>query len=155
MIHPGCAVARRKRRGIAAVELAVLAPFLVFLLVITVDFARVFYYQVALTNCARNGALYASNLKPYTATDFVNQSSDPITTQFNVVDNAKAVAIQDGSALNPAVTTSMVAVTSGTGSDGNPNVTVTVTYSFALVTQYVGLPSSYTLTATTKMRVNP
>ena len=34
--------ASSKRRGAAAVELAVLAPFLLFLFLITVDFARVF-----------------------------------------------------------------------------------------------------------------
>ena len=46
------------RHGTAAVELAVLAPFLVFMMVIAVDWARVFYYTVTINDCARNGALY-------------------------------------------------------------------------------------------------
>ena len=54
---------RETRRGTAAVELAVLAPFLVFLLLIAVDFARIFYAAVILDNCARNGAMYEAD--PY------------------------------------------------------------------------------------------
>ena len=46
------------RRGLAAVELALLLPLLVFLCMATVDFARVIYALVTLQNCARNGALY-------------------------------------------------------------------------------------------------
>ncbi len=49
---------RRKRRGLAAVELAFLLPLLVFICMATIDFARVIYALVILQNCARNGALY-------------------------------------------------------------------------------------------------
>jgi len=49
---------RHRRRGLAAVELAMLLPFLVFACMVTVDFARVLYAMVTLQNCARNGALY-------------------------------------------------------------------------------------------------
>jgi Flp pilus assembly protein TadG len=51
-----------ERWGAAAVELAVLLPLLTFLFVITVDFARIFYYAQVIENCARNGAIYESNL---------------------------------------------------------------------------------------------
>ena len=49
------------RRGATAVELALVLPFLMFLFVIAIDYARIFYYGVILENCARNGAYYASN----------------------------------------------------------------------------------------------
>ena len=53
------AMARAKhRQGAAAVELALLLPVLTFLLVISVDFARLYYHYVTITNCARNGALW-------------------------------------------------------------------------------------------------
>jgi hypothetical protein len=42
----------------AAVELALLLPLLVFACMAAVDFARVIYAMVILQNCARNGALY-------------------------------------------------------------------------------------------------
>lgn len=49
---------RSRRRGLAAVELALLLPLLVFACMVAVDFARVLYAMVTLENCARNGALY-------------------------------------------------------------------------------------------------
>jgi hypothetical protein len=42
----------------AAVELALLLPLMVFACMAAVDFARVIYAMVTLQNCARNGALY-------------------------------------------------------------------------------------------------
>lgn len=53
--------AQPPRRGATVVELALVLPFLMFLFVIAIDYARVFYYGVILENCARNGAYYASN----------------------------------------------------------------------------------------------
>ena len=52
--------ALRPRRAVAAVERALLLPILVFVLVIGVDFAQVFYHCVTLTNRARTGGLYGS-----------------------------------------------------------------------------------------------
>ncbi|HXG12134.1 MAG TPA: TadE family protein, partial [Gemmataceae bacterium] len=51
----------RQRRAASSVELAVLLPFLCFLFVIAIDYARIFYFGVTLENCARNGAYYCSN----------------------------------------------------------------------------------------------
>src|SRR6266550_1682995 len=42
-----------RRRGAAVVELA--------LLLITIDYCRLFYYSQIVTNCARNGGVYASD----------------------------------------------------------------------------------------------
>ena len=50
-----------KRRAVAVVELAVVLPVLIFLTVITIDWARVFYYSVTLTSAARQGAIYGSD----------------------------------------------------------------------------------------------
>jgi Flp pilus assembly protein TadG len=56
---------REPRSGVAAVELAMLAPLLAFILVVTVDWARIFYYVIVLENCARNGAYYGSDYGIY------------------------------------------------------------------------------------------
>src|SRR6516162_4869394 len=53
--------AGRRRRALACTELALLLPFLGFLFVVAVDFARIFYYVVTLNNCCRNGAYYAAD----------------------------------------------------------------------------------------------
>lgn len=87
------------RRGIAAVELAMLLPFLCFLFVITVDFARVFQCQMVLDSCARNGALLGSQLNSYQETGWVSPD--------NTIANAAAA---DGSSLNPPLQASQVTV---------------------------------------------
>ena len=145
----------RSRRAAAAVEFAVLAPFLVFLFVIAVDWARVFYYSIAVKNCARNGALYMSlqqsaktTTSPYTDSGIVNlyaNSADPVT----------AAALADASDLTPTPT-----VTSTTGTDSyGPYVEVTVSYTFQTVSNFsLGnfvVPSSTNVTGTVRMVVPP
>lgn len=124
------------RRATAAVELAVLLPFLVFVFVIGVDFGRVFYHCLTLTNCARNGAVYGSQ--------------DPT----HAADTAgiQAAALVDAGNLRPAPT---VTSATGTDADGNPCVQVTVTYTFQTITGYAGIPSSIPLSRTVQMRVAP
>ena len=115
--------ARRRlsgRRGAAVVELAVLLPFLMLLFVLAVDFARVFYCSLTVTNCARAGALYAS---------------DPVTAAESPFASIQAAALADATNLSPQPT-----VTSQQGTDalGQPYVEVTVTYSFSTISGYLG-----------------
>jgi Flp pilus assembly protein TadG len=126
----------RRRRAAAAVELAILLPFLVFVFVAGVDFARVFYHCTTLTNCARNGALYGS--------------TDPT----HAADTAgiQAAALADASNLSPAPGVTSAA---GTDADGHPCVQVTVTYTFRMLTNYAGIPSAIDLSRTVQMRVAP
>jgi Flp pilus assembly protein TadG len=131
---PPCA--RRPRRGAAAVELALLLPFLSFLFVAGVDYARIFYYYLTVTNCARSGALYAS------------------------IDAAHAIdtaGIQSAAKAESAELASQLTISSTTGSDsaGNPFVAVTVTYPFKTIADFPGVPSSATLSRTVQMRVAP
>src|SRR5436190_1934358 len=53
-----CRRSTQNRSGAATVEFAVLAPFLAFCFVVGVDVARVFYYSLVVTYCARDGATY-------------------------------------------------------------------------------------------------
>ena len=53
--------ARSGRPGATVVELAVLLPFLTFLFVIATDWARLLYFSIEVNECARSGALYASD----------------------------------------------------------------------------------------------
>ena len=124
-----------RRTAVAAVELAVLLPFLAFIFVVTVDFSRIFYDSLILNNCARNGALYGC----------ANPTNSLDTTG---IQNA---ALADASNLSPTPT---VTSTTGTNSDGN-YVQVTVTWTFQTITNYPGIPSTITLTRTVQMRVTP
>jgi Flp pilus assembly protein TadG len=146
---------QQARRGAAVVEFAILAPFLAFLFVIAIDWARVFYYSITVTNCARNGALYLSQQQsaktttsPYTDSGYVNlyvSAKSPVT----------AAALADAPNLTPTPT-----VTSASGSDSNGSyVEVTVSYPFKSVTHFsvanFVVPSTTNVTSTVRMYVLP
>jgi Flp pilus assembly protein TadG len=57
---PSARARQKRRHGVAAVELAILLPLLGFLFVIALDYSRIFYFTMVVTNCARSGAIYGS-----------------------------------------------------------------------------------------------
>ncbi len=126
----------RGRRAAAATELAVLLPFLALVFVAGLDFARVFYHALTITNCARNGAVYAS--------------ADPT----HAADSAgiQAAALVDASNLSPSPN---VTSSTGTDADGNPTVQVTVTYDFQMLTEFLPTGGTFHLSRTVEMRVAP
>lgn len=126
-----------RRRGASAVELALLLPILGLLFVFAVDFARLYYHYSIVTNCARNGALYAS---------------DPTASPESPYADYTAAALADASNLKPQPT---VTAANGIDSSGNPYVQVTVTYPFTTVSNYPGLPNPINLTRTVQMRLAP
>ena len=127
---------KERRRGVAAVELAILLPLLGFLFVVAIDFARIFYYCVVVTNCARDGALYASD------------STAAVDSPFKSTTEA---ALADASALSPAPTVSSNRVSDATGD----YVEVTVTYTFTTITNYPLVPRNLDVSKTCRMRVVP
>src|SRR5262249_40545307 len=127
----------QRRRGAAAVELAVLLPVLAFLFVAAVDYPRVSYYSVTVENCARNGALYAS---------------DPVMAAQPPYASITAAAQAEAPNLSPAPSVSSA---SGTDGDSNPYVEVTVTWSFQTLTNYPGVPSTVTVSRTVRVRKAP
>jgi len=132
------AIARAKhRRAAAAVELALLLPVLTFLLIISVDFARLYYHYVTITNCARNGALWLC---------------DPIAQTTSKYATVDAAARADATNLDSSKLT--ISSKTGVGGDGNPYVEVTATYEFPLVTTYLGF-NAQTLSRTVRMRIAP
>jgi Flp pilus assembly protein TadG len=136
MISPALNRIRSRLKGAAVVELAILLPMLALIFVAAVDFGRVFYYSVAVNNCARSGALYGSVDTAHAADQAGIQSA------------AQAEAPDLASSLT-------VSSTNGTDSSGNPFVSVTVTYPFTTITNFPGIPSSATVERTAQMRVIP
>jgi Flp pilus assembly protein TadG len=127
-----------RRRGVAAAELALLAPVLTTLLVIALDYGRIFYYDIMVMNCARNGAQWAA---------------DPVAASQSPYSTVTAAAQADWpSSLTPLPTVSQGS--NGTDSEGNSYATVTVTWQFTTITSYLGL-SSQNLSSTMRMRVAP
>ena len=107
---------RKNRRGVAAVEMAVLLPLLVFMFVLGVDFARIFYFTLTVTNAARNGAMHAADedISPF--------------------DSVQEAVFSETKNLQPAPT---VTVTRGTGSSGQAYAEVTVEHEFRTITNYL------------------
>ncbi len=124
---------RRPARGVAVVELAVLLPLLILLFMISIDFARVFYFSLSLTNCARAGALYAS---------------DPATADESPFASVQAAALADVTDLSPQPT---ITSTSGTDTLGRRFVSVTANYTFQTVTGFPGIPTQVPLQRTVTM----
>ncbi len=125
------------RKAAAAVELAVLLPLIMFLFAITVDYARILYYSQVIENCARQGALYASDSKAPAA---------------NLYSNVQSASLADATNLSPQPT---VTSTTGTDQAGNAYVAVTVTWPFQTVTKFPGVPSNVTIRSTVQMRTAP
>jgi Flp pilus assembly protein TadG len=125
---------RQARRAATVVELALVVPFLAFLLTAATDFCRAFYFSQVVTNCARNGALYASD--PYSAS----------LSQYKTIE--EAARADAGATLGPQLT---VSTQSGTDSGGD-YVRVTVSYPFQTITRYPGIPQVTTLTRSAVVR---
>lgn len=125
------------RRGAAVVELAILLPLLLFLFVLAIDWARIFYFSLTLQNCARNGALYGS--------DAVAADSSPYKS-------IQEAALADSKSLPSAPS---VTHASGTDGDGNGYVEVTTSYTFRTFANYPGIPRETVLRRTVRMRTAP
>jgi Flp pilus assembly protein TadG len=122
------------RRGVAAVELAILLPLIVFLFVITLDYARLFYFSLTVQNCARNGAMYAS---------------DPTGAMLSPFSSVEQAALSDASSLSPTPTVSSLTASDAAGTYAE----VTVTYQFRTITGYPGIPNQVNLARTVRMRM--
>jgi Flp pilus assembly protein TadG len=143
------------RKGAQAVELAVLLPFLCFMFVLAVDWARIFYYSITVTNCARNGALYLACQQSAKTTSSPYTDSGLVNLYVNAPSPVTAAATADAPNLSPTPT-----VTSDTGSDSyGAYVEVTVSYPFQTVTgfslPFFSVPSSTNVTRTCRIYVPP
>jgi Flp pilus assembly protein TadG len=127
----------RLRRAAAAVEMAIVLPFVALLFMVAVDFCRVFHCTQTVQGCAHTAALYAGGA----AQPPPNISAD---------DAARQAAIADGAVLEPPLKADDVAITR----DGTA-VTVTVTYQFSTFLPYPGLPQLLTVVRTEQLPVAP
>jgi Flp pilus assembly protein TadG len=127
--------ARCRRSATAVVELAVLLPFLVMMFLVAADFARVFYFSLTLTNCARAGALYAC---------------DPVAAVESPFPDVQSAALADATNISPQPT---ITQANGVDASGQAYVAVTASYSFNTVTKFPVIPSQLQLARTVKMYV--
>lgn len=136
---------RQPRAGAAAVELAVVLPFLVFLAVIATDWARLLHHTITIEQATRTGAVYAAD----ETTQRESRYYDPVVaTAVKKIVQAEASGLEPSKLKDPTVT-------KFTGPDGKPRVTVTVQYNFRTLTNLPGVPTNQTLIRSATMRVFP
>jgi Flp pilus assembly protein TadG len=130
----------RDERGASAVEFAFIVPLLILLVLGIAEFGHAFQVQGTLSAAAREG-VRAMALR-----------NDPV--------DAKAVARNAASSLNPGITDTQIkiqvvgstATTCPTIGAGNTAVRLTITYPMPFLTHFFG--SGLTLTGTGVMRCN-
>lgn len=120
------------RGGQSVVEFAILLPLFMLLLLITVDFGRLFFSYVQLNNAAREGAAYAAT----NPTDLAG-----ITTHATAETNAQAQGGEHPISVATAcvdTTGSTISCTDAPGGGGpGYTVTVTATESFSFLTPWI------------------
>ena len=165
----------RRRRGQSLVETAMVLPVLAFLTFGLLDFGRAYYFQVAITNAAREGARTAI-LNIYTGPQTPTCSSSnsyatcPVQTDTAIVNavnaelqntgiTAKTVTIcppHDSSMSTAGCPNTQNRVDNWNASTTNYYVTVQATYDFTLYTplfqNLVGNP--ITMAVSVQMRTN-
>jgi len=129
-----------RRRGAAAVELAILLPFLMFVFAVGADWCRIFYTAHTLDDCARSGALAGSGIA------YQERGLSESQRQ----SRARTDAVRDGENLSPPLETSDVTVTTA----GN-YISVTVSHNFQTVASYPGVGRNWQLSRTVRMPVTP
>jgi Flp pilus assembly protein TadG len=137
---------RRRRRGAAAVELAIVLPVLMVIVVGCVDFGRFLYYYIAVTNAAEEGAAFGS-LNPPANYGVSGGTSSGWET---AVQNA-AVGEAPGLRMNGSsapISASNVTVVDPPQSGV---VQVTVSYTFQTILQYPWLPQNVIVSRTVAM----
>jgi len=165
----------RHRRGQSLVETALVLPVLAFLTFGLLDFGRAYYFQVAITNAAREGArtailnIYTGPATP-TCSTLDNYITCPVQADIAIV-NAVNAELQNTGITPNSITicpphdatvpttgcpTTANRVGNWTAATTNYYVTVNVTYNFTLFTpllqNLVGNP--VTMSVSVQMRTN-
>jgi len=97
------ASAKENRCGIAAVEMAFVAPFVLLLVFTSVEFSRMMMVRQALTNAAREGCRHASLVTTQSDTDVDTIIRDRLGGVIIDADDSDTVRI----GVTPAFTTSL------------------------------------------------
>jgi Flp pilus assembly protein TadG len=124
----------KKQRGLAAVEFAIVVPVMLFLMMATAEFGRVFYQYNTLTKAVQTGARYAS--KPLlNAGELTNIDAafKQRIQNFVVYGNANGggVAVLDGFSAN-----STNIVISSNAADKTITIQVQYDYNFAVMSNF-------------------
>jgi Flp pilus assembly protein TadG len=113
-------------RGVAAVEFAITAPLLIFVMLATAEVGRAFVHYDTLSYSIRNSARFVTE-HAINGTTGVVEISGPVTTQAkNLAVYGNVTGPGGGKAILPGFLTSQVTVVGA----GNDNIRVTAAYPY-------------------------
>ena len=129
------------RQGMAAVEMAVLLPMILLFVFACVDFGRVMFAYVTVSNAARCGAEYGAmhEFTSYTRSSWESQVQSVIQDEMQQLPGFAASNLQ-------------VTLATTTDSDGLFQVSVEVVYPFQTIVNWPGVPSQALLDRKILMR---
>ena len=124
-------IARRRTRGQALVEFALLSPVLVMMVLGVIDLGRAFYTYEALANAAREGARYCSlhahDSNLVSGANVSSSTIDRVTGE--LAGTVSNISVFGATTSDPACDTTV--------DDGSP-VTVSVSTTFTPITPLIG-----------------
>lgn len=136
-----------KRRGLAALELALLLPLLMLIVLGCVDFGRFAHAYIAVTNAARAGAGHGCMHPPTNASLPSWRSAIRDTVVSELEQTLEAADRPDSD-----VTVSAERIFDSNSSNAFWRAEVTVSMPFETIIAWPALPNSVLLTRTVKMR---
>jgi len=145
---------RRDERGAALVELALATPLLLILIVGVVDFARVFYVGMQVTDAARAGAQWGSSpSNPFVATTVQTraQTASPQSAPTILLADVKEECACVNDTTAPTTLTT-AACTAACANNRLVFVTVKASKSFSPIMRFPGIPNNVTISRTVTLR---
>jgi len=134
-------------RGQSAVELALVAPFVVLVLVIAADFSRVFYMSIEAANAARAGVQYGAQ-----STTKASDTAGMQQAALNDAANLSGLTATASNFCECPPSTSHVSCSSTSCSGMEMYVQVNTSAQFQTLVHYPGVPTTVTLNESALMR---
>ena len=128
----GFRIRRPHRRGQALVEFALIVPVMLFLLLIAIDFGRLFFSNVDMANASREAAAYAAGNPTDTAT-ITAYASREANVQGQAGEGARTVTVTCQNSVPATILCSAAAGGTGVGNV----VTVNVARPFTFLTPFI------------------
>ena len=149
-----------QRRGVAAIQFALVLPLLVTIILAAVDFGRFAYTYIAVSNAAREGAAFGAR-NPWTSgTDAAWRLKllAAVKGELGCDEEESRFAASNISLAIPTQTTIIAGKTTittpvTTDANGTKRVGVQVTYPFSTLVAWPGIPARMDLSRTVEMRV--
>ena len=140
----------RESKGVAALEFALVAPFLCTFILGVVDLGFGFQAQMAVTQAAQAGS-YSALLNGFDTSSIQNAVAN--STGVDGINASPTPTQSCGCPSGTAVSTTSCGSTCPDGQTAGTYITVTAEYQYSTILSYPGLSSPMTLASTSTVRI--